>query len=56
MEAIGADSIHLRLSAPNAPALFTNGSDRFQYLLMPMVTPEDQAAAAKAAEVSETPA
>jgi DNA polymerase-3 subunit beta len=56
LEAIGADSIHLRLTAPNAPALFTNGTDRFQYLLMPMVTVEDQAAAAKAAEVSETPA
>ena len=52
MEAIGADSIHLRLTAPNAPALFTNGTDRFQYLLMPMVTVEDQTAAAKAAEAA----
>ncbi len=53
MEAIGADSIHLRLIAPNSPALFTNGTDRFVYLLMPMVTVEDQASAARAAEAAE---
>ena len=53
LEAIGADSIHLRLSAPNSPALFTNGTDRFVYLLMPMVTVEDQASAARAAEAAE---
>lgn len=53
MEAIGADSVHLRLSAPNSPALFTNGTDRFVYLLMPMVTVEDQASAAKAAQAAE---
>lgn len=53
LEAIGADSIHLRLIAPNSPALFTNGTDRFVYLLMPMVTVEDQASAAKAAEAAE---
>ncbi len=53
MEAIGADQIHLRLSASNSPALFTNGTDRFVYLLMPMVTVEDQASAASAAKAAE---
>ncbi len=53
LEAIGADSIHLRLSASNSPALFTNGTDRFIYLLMPMVTVEDQASAASAAKAAE---
>lgn len=57
LEAIGADQIHLRLTAPNSPALFTNGTDRFVYLLMPMVmatvTVEDQVSAAKAAEAAE---
>jgi len=56
MEAIGADSVHLRLSASNSPALFTNGTDRFVYLLMPMVTVEDQASAAKAAQAAEAAA
>lgn len=56
MEAIGADSVHLRLSATNSPALFTNGTDRFVYLLMPMVTLEDQASAAKAAQAAEATA
>ncbi len=56
MEAIGADSVHLRLSATNSPALFTNGTDRFVYLLMPMVTVEDQASAAKAAQAAEATA
>ena len=56
MEAIGADSVHLRLSATNSPALFTNGTDRFVYLLMPMVTVEDQASAAKAAQAAEVAA
>jgi len=53
LEAISADSIHLRLIAPNSPALFTNGTDRFVYLLMPMVTVEDQASAASAAKAAE---
>ncbi len=53
MEAIGADQIHLRLIAANSPALFTNGTDRFVYLLMPMVTVEDQACAANAAKAAE---
>lgn len=56
LEAIAADSIRLRINAANAPALFTNpsnsgasGTDRYLYLLMPMVTVEDEAIAAKAA-------
>ena len=53
MEAIGADQIHLRLITSNSPALFTNGTDRFMYLLMPMVTVEDQASAASAAKAAE---
>lgn len=53
MEAIGADQIHLRLITSNSPALFTNGTDRFVYLLMPMVTVEDQASAASAAKAAE---
>ena len=53
MEAIGADQIHLRLITSNSPALFTNGTDRFVYLLMPMVTVEDQASGASAAKAAE---
>lgn len=49
LETIAADSIRLRINATNAPALFTNGTDRYVYLLMPMVTQEDEAIAAKAA-------
>ncbi len=56
LEAIGADQIHLRLITSNSPALFTNGTDRFVYLLMPMVTVEDQASAAKAAQAAEATA
>jgi DNA polymerase-3 subunit beta len=56
LEAIGADSIHLRLIASNSPALFSGGTDQFVYLLMPMVTMEDQASAAKAAQAAEAAA
>jgi DNA polymerase-3 subunit beta len=59
MEAIAADQVHLRLSDPKGPALFTNpdnsgagGTDRYIYLLMPMITVEDQANAAKAAQAA----
>jgi len=61
MEAIGADQVHLRVNEPKSPALFTNperpgagGTDRFVYLLMPMITVEDRASAAKAAQAAET--
>jgi DNA polymerase-3 subunit beta len=37
LEAISADAVHLHLNASNSPAMFTNGSDRFIYILMPMV-------------------
>jgi DNA polymerase III subunit beta len=53
LEAIGADQIHLRLITSNSPALFTNGTDRFIYLLMPMITVDDQATAAKVAQAAE---
>jgi DNA polymerase-3 subunit beta len=54
IEAIGADAVHLHLNAGNTPAMFTNGSDRYIYVLMPMVDTEAIAAQAAAAEQSET--
>jgi DNA polymerase-3 subunit beta len=52
IEAIGSDAVHLHLNAENTPALLTNGSDRFRYLIMPML--ENSLAAAKAAEAAQT--
>jgi DNA polymerase-3 subunit beta len=54
VEAIGADAVHLHLNAVNAPAMFTNGTNRYIYVLMPMVDPESVAAQATAAAQSET--
>ena len=51
VEAIGADAVHLHLNAGNAPAMFTNGSDRYIYILMPMV--DTEAIAAQAAAVAQ---
>jgi DNA polymerase III sliding clamp (beta) subunit (PCNA family) len=48
-EAISADAVHLHLNAPNAPAMFSNGSDRYIYVLMPMVDTTSVAAQAQAA-------
>ncbi len=53
VEAIGADAVHLHLNAGNAPAMFTNGSDRYIYILMPMVDTEAIAAQAAASAQSE---
>ena len=53
VEAIGADAVHLHLNAGNAPAMFTNGSDRYIYILMPMVDTEAIAAQAAAAAQPE---
>jgi len=50
LEAIGSDAVHLHLNAENTPAMLTNGSDRFRYLIMPML--ENSIAAAKASEAS----
>ena len=52
IEAIGSDAVHLHLNAENTPAMLTNGSDRFRYLIMPML--ENSVAAAKAAEAAQT--
>ena len=49
LEAISADAVHLHLNASNAPAMFSNGSDRYIYVLMPMVDTTSVAAQAKAA-------
>ena len=53
IEAIGSDAVHLHLNAENTPAMLTNGSDRFRYLIMPML--ENSVAAAKAAEAAQVP-
>lgn len=53
LEAICADAVHLHLNAANAPAMFSNGSDRYIYLLMPMVDTTAVAAQAKAASQVE---
>jgi DNA polymerase III sliding clamp (beta) subunit (PCNA family) len=53
VEAIGADAVHLHLNAGNAPAMFTNGSDRYIYILMPMVDTSAVAAQASAAAQAE---
>lgn len=50
IEALGSEEVHLHLNAENAPALITNGSDRYRYLLMPMF---DSSVAIKAAQVAE---
>ncbi len=52
IEAIGTDAVHLHLNAANAPAMFTNGTNQYVYVLMPMVDPESVAAQAAAAEQS----
>ena len=49
LEAISADAVHLHLNASNSPALFTNGSDRFIYILMPMIDTTSVVAQAQAA-------
>ena len=49
LEAISADAIHLHLNASNSPAMFTNGSDRFIYILMPMIDTTSVVAQAQAA-------
>ncbi len=54
LEAISADAVHLHLNAVNAPAMFSNGSDRYIYILMPMVDTTSVAAQAKAASQVET--
>ena len=54
LEAISADAVHLHLNAANAPAMFSNGSDRYVYVLMPMVDTTSVEAQAKAASQVET--
>ena len=49
LEAISADAVHLHLNASNSPAMFTNGSDRFIYILMPMIDTTSVVAQAQAA-------
>ncbi len=36
LEAIGANQVHLHLNAPSTPAMLTNGSREYIYLVMPM--------------------
>ena len=48
IEAIGSDAVHLHLNASNAPAMFSNGSDRYIYVLMPMLDATSAAAQASA--------
>jgi len=49
LEAINADAVHLHLNSANTPAMFSNGSDRFIYILMPMVDSTTAVAQAQAA-------
>ena len=49
LEAISADAVHLHQNASNSPAMFTNGSDRFIYILMPMIDTTSVVAQAQAA-------
>ena len=49
IEAISADAVHLHLNASNTPAMFSNGSDRFIYILMPMIDTTSVVAQAQAA-------
>ena len=53
LEAIGVGQVRMRLSAANTPALFTNGSDKFRYLVMPVMTGEEAIRAADAAQSAE---
>lgn len=53
LEAIGSDVVHMQFNGPNAPVLFKGSSDRYQYLLMPMSTPEDLANADRVAQAAE---
>jgi DNA polymerase-3 subunit beta len=53
LDAIGADQVRMRLNAANAPALFTNGSDKFRYLVMPVMTGEEAIKAADVAQAAE---
>lgn len=53
LEAITATPVHIRANHSNAPAMFTNGNDKFRYLLMPMHTSDDAEKAAAAAQASE---
>jgi len=53
IEAISADAVHLHLNAANTPAMFSNGSDRYVYILMPMVDTTSVEAQARAASQIE---
>ena len=53
LEAVGADVVQMQFNGPNTPVLFKGPTDQYQYLLMPMSTPEDQASAARAAQAAE---
>lgn len=54
LDAIGANQVHLHLNAPGAPAMLTNGTREYIYLVMPMadLTAPRVAEAAAAAEQS----
>ncbi len=52
IEAVGSEAVLLLLNAENTPAMLTGDSDRFRYLLTPML--ENSVAAAKAAEATQT--
>lgn len=53
LDALMATPVHIRVNHSNAPAMFTNGSDKYRYLLMPMHTAAEASQAAAAAEASE---
>lgn len=52
LEAIGTDQVHMRLNEPNTPILFTNGTDKYRYVVMPVVI-SDPVEVARAAEVAK---
>jgi hypothetical protein len=55
LEAIGTDQVRMRLNEPNTPILFTNGTDKYRYVVMPVVisNPVEVAKAAEVAKASE---
>jgi DNA polymerase III beta subunit len=54
LEAIGPNQVHLHLNTPSAPAMLTNGSREYLYLVMPMAdfSPQEKERATAAAEQS----
>jgi DNA polymerase-3 subunit beta len=55
IEAVGGGEVKMCVNGGKSPVVFTDGTDDYLHLLMPMVTPEDIDAAAVAAATDESP-